>query len=326
MSANDKHWASVKAVNFLAGMRVMLWIFRVFGRVPFRLVLYPVLFWYVVTRAAPRQASLDFLNRVNAHAAPEASLKIQVQKVQSGLLGVLKHFASFAETMLDKMLLWSGQFKLTSIDFFGREQLDQCVAEKRGAILVCSHLGNLELTRVFSKGREAIKITVLAHTKHAQAFSKMLEELDPDSQLNMLAVTEITPATAMLLNDKIAQGEFIVITGDRIPVAANPRVAICDFLGAPAAFPVGPYLLASILQCPIYLLFTTQRNAHYEVHFELMSDSIRLPRKGRDQVLAGLVTQYAARLEYHCLRAPLQWFNFFDFWHLPQQDNSDAPR
>ncbi|MES2048368.1 MAG: acyltransferase [Pseudomonadota bacterium] len=321
MSTQDKHWASVKSMNFLFGMRVMLWIFRVFGRLPFRLVLYPVLFWYVVTRKAPRQASLDFLHRVNSSVAPETGLKIQGRmQVRTGVLGVLMHFASFAETMLDKMLLWSGQFKLASIDFFGREQLDKCVAEKRGAILVCSHLGNLELTRVLSKGREGIKITVLAHTKHAQAFSKMLEELDPDSQLNMLAVTEITPATAMLLNDKIAQGEFIVITGDRIPVAANPRVAISDFLGAPAAFPIGPYVLASILQCPIYLLFTTQRNKHYEVHFELMSDSIRLPRKGRDQVLAGLVAQYAARLEYHCLRAPLQWFNFFDFWHLPQQD------
>lgn len=322
MKAQDKHWASVKSMNFLFGMRVMLWIFRVFGRIPFRVVLYPVLFWYVLTRAAPRQASLDFLNRVSGAVVPDAGLKTQVR---SGLLGVLMHFASFAETMLDKMLLWSGQFKLASIDFFGREQLDQCVAEKRGAILVCSHLGNLELTRVLSRGRKAIKITVLAHTKHAQAFSKMLEDLDPDSQLNMLAVTEITPATAMLLNDKIAQGEFIVITGDRIPVATNPRVAISDFLGAPAAFPIGPYVLASILQCPIYLLFTTQRNKHYEVHFELLSDSIRLPRKGRDQVLAGLVSQYAARLEYHCLRAPLQWFNFFDFWHLPQQDTSDAP-
>lgn len=301
----------------------MLWIFRVFGRLPFRIVLYPVLFWYVLTKPAPRHASLDFLKRVNNAFDPDTGLKMQLRH---DLIGVLKHFASFAETMLDKMLLWSGQFTLASIDFYGREQLDHCAAEKRGAILICSHLGNLELTRVLSKGREAIRITVLAHTKHAQAFSKMLEELDPDSQLNMLAVTEITPATAMLLNEKVARGEFIVITGDRIPVATNPRVAMCDFLGAPAAFPIGPYVLASILQCPIYLLFTTQRNSHYEVHFELLSDSIRLPRKGRDQALVSLVAQYAARLEYHCLRAPLLWFNFFDFWHLPQQDTSDAPR
>ena len=323
MKMQDKHWASVKSINFLAGMRVMLWIFRVFGRMPFRFVLYPVLFWYVITKAAPRHASLDFLDRVNCFVNPDTGVKLQLRR---GLIGVLKHFASFAETMLDKMLLWSGQFELASIDFYGREQLDQCAAEKRGAILVCSHLGNLELTRVLSKGRAAIRITVLAHTKHAQAFSKMLEDLDPESQLDMLAVTEITPATAMLLNEKVARGEFIVITGDRIPVAPNPRVAICDFLGAPAAFPIGPYVLASILQCPLYLLFTTQRDTHYEVHFELLSESIHLPRKGRDQALQLLVAKYAARLEYHCLRAPLLWFNFFDFWHLPQQDNSDAPR
>jgi hypothetical protein len=26
------------------------------------------------------------------------------------------------------------------------------------------------------------------------------------------------------------------------------------------------------------------------------------------------VARYASRLEAHCLLAPTQWFNFFDFW------------
>ena len=42
-----------------------------------------------------------------------------------------------------------------------------------------------------------------------------------------------------------------------------------------------------------------------------------MPRKERDRVLTDLVAQYAARLEYYCRRAPLQWFNFYQFWNLP---------
>jgi predicted LPLAT superfamily acyltransferase len=136
----------------------------------------------------------------------------------------------------------------------------------------------------------------------------------------------MTPATAMLLAERVGRGEFVVVAGDRVPVAAKPRVAQADFLGAPALFPVGPYVLASVLQCPVYLLFSMRRGGRYEVHFELFRETLRLPRQGRDAALAALAAGYAARLEHFCLRAPGQWFNFFDFWHLPELDIPDAPR
>lgn len=315
MKTQHRHWAAINEVGFVAGMRLLFWIYRVFGRWPFRFVLYPVLFWYVLTKPSPRCASLAYLQRVRRFA-----------DVKIGMPGVMKHFSSFAETILDKMLLWGGLFKTDTVKYHGIEQMNQCILKKRGALLICSHLGNLELCRVLSSQRSELRLTVLVHTKHAQAFNQMLAVLNPNSQLNLMQVTEMTPATAMLLSEKIAQGEFIVIAGDRIPVAPNPRVAVTNFLGAPAAFPVGPYVLASILQCPIYLLFSIQRGGHPEVYFELLSESVRVPRKGRDEALAALVADYAARLEQYCVRSPLQWFNFYDFWHLPQLDNPDASR
>jgi predicted LPLAT superfamily acyltransferase len=38
------------------------------------------------------------------------------------------------------------------------------------------------------------------------------------------------------------------------------------------------------------------------------------------------VGEYACRLEHFCLRAPLQWFNFYDFWHLSTVDPPGAFR
>jgi predicted LPLAT superfamily acyltransferase len=49
-----------------------------------------------------------------------------------------------------------------------------------------------------------------------------------------------------------------------------------------------------------------------------------LPRGARPQALAELAAAYAARLEHHARRAPLEWFNFYDFWHLPETDSPDA--
>jgi predicted LPLAT superfamily acyltransferase len=43
-----------------------------------------------------------------------------------------------------------------------------------------------------------------------------------------------------------------------------------------------------------------------------------LPRREREQAIAHHAARYAARLEYFCRKAPLQWFNFFDFWQRPE--------
>jgi predicted LPLAT superfamily acyltransferase len=324
VAAQDRHWAEVNEAGFVAGMRLMFWICRIFGRWPFRLVLYPVLLWYLIAKPVARRASADYLRRICAFG-PASGIK-------PGMLAVLRHFASFGESILDKMLVWSGLFKLEQTEFHGQEQMVQSIAQQRGGLLVCSHLGNLELCRVMSRRRSGLKLTVLVHTKHAQAFNRMLGQLDPDSQLNLMQVTEITPATAMQLSEKIEQGEFIVIAGDRVPVSQQPRVAMASFLGQPAPFPVGPYILASLLQCPIYMLFSMRTGRHSEIHIELLRESVRLPRRGRDgrkgydAALAELAAQYAARLEQFCLRAPLQWFNFYDFWHLSTMDTIDASR
>jgi predicted LPLAT superfamily acyltransferase len=304
-----RHWADVNEVTFLTGMRLMFCIYRIFGRWPVRAALYPIVFCYMVAQPAARAASRDYLKRLTAIAGSS--------RVAPGMIGVLRHFVSFAETMLDKMLLWSGWFETDRIALHGQEKIGAQIASKRGAILICSHLGNLDLSRVVSKQRAGFKLTMLVHTKHAERFNRLLAQLDPASQLDLMQVTEMSAATATLLAEKIDRGEFVAIVGDRIPIAPRPRVAWARFLGDRAPFPVGPYVLAGLLQCPVYLLFSMRAGRAAEIHFELFRESIRLPRKGRDEALAGLAADYAARLERFCLKTPLQWFNFYDFWRMP---------
>ena len=317
LETRRQHWAQINEFSSVVGMRLLFLICRILGRWPFRVVLYPVLLWYMVTKPEARASSSDYLRRF---AAFQGALLIR-----PGWVTVLRHFASFAENLLDKMLLWTGSFKTDRVEFNGRELMVAQMAAQRGGLLICSHLGNLDLCRVLSK-RVALKLTVLVHTKHAERFNRLLAQLDPESQLNLMQVTEVSPATAVLLSEKVRRGEFVAIAGDRIPVSSNPRVAMAKFLGEIAPFPVGPYILASLLRCPVYLLFSLRTGDTSEIHFELFRESIHLTRKGRDEVLGGLVGEYARRLEHFCLRAPLQWFNFYDFWHLPTLDIPDAPR
>jgi predicted LPLAT superfamily acyltransferase len=77
---------------------------------------------------------------------------------------------------------------------------------------------------------------------------------------------------------------------------------------------VGPYVLASLLQCPLLFLGCVREGAGHVVRFERIADRVRLPRAGRDQALQGWATDFAGRLEALLRRAPYDWFNFFPFW------------
>ena len=308
-----QHWAQINECSFVAGIYLLFWIIRVLGRWPLRAALYPVVLWYMMTRPAARAASQDYLRRL-------AESQKQVFR-KPGVLNVFRHFSCFAESILDKMLLWSGLYKTDQVKFVGKELIMAQIAAHRGGLLICCHMGNLELGRFLSKQLPGLKLTVLIHTKHAQRFNRLLAQLDPESQIDLMQVTELSPATAIILASKLAQGEFVAIAGDRIPVSPNPRIALAEFLGTVAPFPVGPYILASLFQCPVYLMFSSNHGLTAEIHFESFYETIRLPRKDRDQALALLAAEYARRLEHFCRRAPLQWFNFYDFWSLSTVDN-----
>jgi predicted LPLAT superfamily acyltransferase len=54
---------------------------------------------------------------------------------------------------------------------------------------------------------------------------------------------------------------------------------------------------------------------------EHFAERVILSRRERQSALAGYAQRYALRLETYCQRAPLQWFNFFDFWQETTQMN-----
>jgi predicted LPLAT superfamily acyltransferase len=87
-----------------------------------------------------------------------------------------------------------------------------------------------------------------------------------------------------------------------------------EFLGRPAPFAMGPYVLAHVLECPVLLFFCLREGAGYKVHLEPFAERIVLPRQSRDEAARSWAGRYAARLADYATRFPLQWYNFYDFW------------
>jgi predicted LPLAT superfamily acyltransferase len=265
-----------------------------------------VVSYYWLVNKPGRQASLNYLQRL-AEFAPSL-------QIGSGLWTSYVHFISFANAIVDKLAAWSGAITLADVEYQGRDELVAAIKHGRGAVLLGSHLGNLEVSRVIADLDADIRINVLVHTKHAQKINHLFNQINPHSALNLIQVTDVDMTTSSLLSDKIEQGELVIIAADRTPVSQQPRVSSVNFLGAEALFPQGPFILAALLKCPVYTLFCLKQNNKHVIYFEHFCDELVFPRKTREQTIQQTIQRYTQRLQRYCLMAPLQWFNFFDFW------------
>ncbi len=299
------HWASLGESTFVAGVWLLYWVHRLCGRGLFRFFMAPVLLLHWLSRPALRRDSLQYLQRLQASHAVFASAPTW----RHGL----RHVGLFAETMLDKLLAMAGRYPMDRVQVQGADLLRQAAAAGQGGVLVTAHIGCLELCRALVEDESVFRLNVLVHTAHAQAFNQVLKRLQPNSRVTLIEVTEMDASTALFLNKKIAAGEFVAIAGDRIPVRQSKTVQV-DFLGHAAPFPVGPYVLASLLKCPLYMLSCLHQGAGYLVRFERLAAQVTLPRGQREQAMQAYAQQFVAALTAQLRQSPYDWFNFFPFW------------
>ncbi|PAW36993.1 acyltransferase [Pantoea vagans] len=311
------HWSVETERRGQWGLRFMLAVYRYGGRLPFTLLLWPVVAIYWLSGQRARTASRQWLAQVTAAAQ-------QRQVALPPRLNSYRHFLRFAGAMLDKVASWRGDLRWgRDIDFApGAEAVIRAPAGQ-GKLILASHLGDIEACRAMAQQVSGLVINALVFTDNARRFRAVLETIAPQAGVNLMPVSDIGPETAILLQQKLDAGEWVAIVGDR--TAVNPqrggerRVIWSDFLGRAAPFPQGPFVLAAALRCPVLLMFALQQQGKLRIHCEPFADPLLLPRAQRQQALQQAVDHYAERLAHYALLAPLDWFNFFDFWTLPEQ-------
>jgi len=307
-SSPSSHWARMAEAGNYVGIVFIYWIFRCLGRRVFRVILFPVVVYFYIARREARLASRDYLEHLY-QSSPG------IFSSPPGLMTSFRHFQQFGEAALDKAIAWSGKLPEGCIDVVDEQAYRAMFEGTRGRLIIGSHLGNLEFCRGFASQHREVLINALVYDHHAINFNRVISRLNPKSRVRLFQVTELSISTMLSLKNKIDNGEWVVIAGDRIPVIGGVRrTGQVDFLGAPAPFPIGPYILASTLQCPVNLLFAYRQGDRVKVNFETFADRIMLNRAQRDTQLRQWAQKFADRLAENCRAAPLQWFNFYPFW------------
>lgn len=303
----SRHWAATTEAGVLRGMQFMIWADRVFGRPAFNVCLVFVMAYFFLRRGDARRASRDYLARVRSEY-PEALPNRPLPWLS------FRQFFGFGQSILDKYLAWADTPTGIKMDANEERLLFDFAATGKGCLLIGSHFGNLEYSRGIAHRHPDVTINVLIYDQHAKNFAALLEQGDPESRMNLIQVTDIDFELALRLKEKVHRGEWVVIAGDRVPVGESGRVCEPVFLGDKARFPIGPYVLASLLQCKVFLLHCFQLDGDYHLGVESFADAIAPHRSERHAAYNKYAQQFATALERQVIRAPLQWFNFYDFW------------
>ncbi len=301
-----KHWSQLEENGVVWGMQFLLKLYLLLGRRALQFFLYPVVSYYWLINKRGRAASQQYLQRVSAYFPDK--------NIPTTAYTSYRHFISFANSLVDKLAAWSGSISLDEVEYHNREMVVNRIENKQGAFIFGSHLGNLEVCQVISSLRQNVRVNVLIHTKHAEKFNTLLRSYSKSDDITLIQVTDMNAATAMMLQDKVEAGELIVVAVDRTPVTKGGRIVKVDFLGYPTLFPQGPFILAGLLKCPVYTIFCLREKNKLAIYFDHFSDRLDFPRKQREQMLQKCVQKYANILQKYCSQAPLQWFNFYDFW------------
>lgn len=310
----SKHWSQTSERKGLWGIRFMVKSYLLFGRSVFNLLLYPVIGYFWLTGSTQRKASTNYLAQLRLFAQ-------QNNIFLSKKLNSFHHFMRFGEAMLDKIAGWLGHIRLEHIYFPDEKLCQDQLSSGKGSLVLGSHLGDIELCRALGELSVHVTVNALVFTQNAVRFNQVMQEMNPNATLNLIQVNHLGADTAILLQQKLDAGEWVAIVGDRTPINQNKktresRIVWVDFLGKSAPFPVGPFVLAKTLRCPVFLMFGLKPQGKFEFYFELFADPIVLPRENRQHALQIVVQKYANRLEHYCLYSPLDWFNFYDFWEL----------
>ena len=303
----SQHWATMSEAGALAGLRTMVWIHAHLGRFAFSIVLVPVMAYFLVRRSAARRASQDFLRKVERQYPGKL-------KGNTGLWLSFRHFLAFGEALLDGVVASMQPPSEFHMEPGERKLRADLAQSSKGILLIGSHFGNLAYARSIAQNHKKLVVNILLYEQHAANFSTLIADAAPASRLNLIQVTDLDLELALRLKEKVQHGEWVVIAGDRVPINTGDNICSATFFGEAANFPIGPYVLAKLLGCPVYLLHCFRTQGQYHLGMELFENEISTPRRNRRRSYNNEVQKFATALERQVIREPLQWFNFYNFW------------
>ena len=288
-------------------MLFMWYMYVWFGKTFQKLVCVPVMaFIYPFARPA-REALREFYGVLKDFKDQSSIFNLQSS--------IFNHLLGFAWSLADKTdacTLRKNLPKMSVRDDAGWRAFDGLVKAGKGAFLLSTHLGTIEVFPALSTSSpfpvpRSPFVHAFQQMGHDAVFTEIFTKHLDASRLTLHPVEDIGVETAVRMQEAIGRGELVLMAGDRVS-AGSERTLRHDFLGRPCVWPKGAFVFAKLMEAPIFFVtcVRTGWNA-YEVH-------VREFEPSDGPFLASLLDAYVRFLEEETLAHPEQWYQFYRFF------------
>ena len=217
------------------------------------------------------------------------------------------NYFRFGQTLIDKFAVLAGQQAAFTFVFDGGHHLDAMVAAGEGGILLSAHAGNWEAAgQLLSRLNRPVSIVMY---DGEEANIKQFLQQSANKKFQVIFVQKDL-SHIFKINAALAANELVCIHADRFLPGA--KTLSTDFLGAPARFPEGPFLLALKFSAPVTFVYAFKETA---THYQLSATPPRHYRTAQHDTVGTIAAAYARTLEAKVRQYPAQWFNYYDFWN-----------
>lgn len=223
-------------------------------------------------------------------------------------ISIYKSYYVFGQTLIDRIAISSGMKDKFTYEFDGVEKIRETLEKGNGGVLVSAHIGNFEISEYFFDDfDENMYINLVTTDLERKKIKNYLEGLSIKSRAKYILIKD-DMSHIFGFNKALSENEFICMTGDRY--VDGSKFLEIDFLGEPARFPAGPFLIGSKLKVPVLFVYVMKESAF---HYHLYAREAKVDYKNERVLLESYRDNITSMIEKY----PLQWFNYFDFWSKP---------
>ena len=296
---NQTHWEGQSKGRIL-GYRIFVFILNTFGLSPAYFILRLVSFYYFLF-SKPNKYIRQYFIKGHGYSKTKA------------FFAVYKNNFIFGQTILDKVATMAGAKTNFKINRVNGEVLDKIAAIGKGGILVSAHIGNWEIAGQ-GLNRLNTNFNVLMYENERANIKDYMNEVLKKKKINVIAINDETKSHIIELHNAFTKNELVVMHGDRYREGAKTLTA--NFLGRPAKFPAGPFIMAAKFGVPLCFVFANKQNS--KTYLFSSTEPIVVNRvrgeKEVDAVCMELLQKYITEVETRVKAYPHQWFNYYDFW------------
>lgn len=301
-------WHAQREQSAGRGRMWFMWaVYARCGKTALKLVTVPVMA-FIYPFAGPARRAL------RTYYAVLAAFRGRKDAPPVGAWTLYRHLLGFAWSLADKTdacTLRKDLPQMSVRDDAGGRAFRDLVAARKGAFLVSTHLGTVEVLPALASarrdaGEEIPHVHAFQQMGHDAVFTRMFMRHFDATHVTLHAVEEIGVETAVRMQEAIGRGELVLMAGDRVG-ARSGKTFDHAFLGRPCRWPKGVFVFAKLMACPVFFVtcVRTGWNA-YECHFHRYTGPASSP--------ARMLDEYTAFLEAETLAHPDQWYQFYDFF------------